>query len=453
MLITDQMMLDAYEGAGGFEDGTYLVQHVREEEAAFTRRKELATYRNFVAKVVSAYVDTIYQQPAVRSGDDQPWQDLQANADGTGGAIDDLMSAALTLGLLVSPVYLVVDRPVGVSKTRADDLERRPYVVIRLPGEVEAVKLDRLGNVERIVFRETGTDGKPLYRGWDRTRWWLSTDPERDVAPEDLPEGQAASGEHKLGVVPVVRLFGRQPLRKTDVRATAWARGIVAAAVDLFNRHSEARAIERDQTVSTLALPIADASERDRLRKTGITVGAENAVLYDPANGGRPDYFAPPPDPLTLLYQAIADTVQDIYRLANLEFVGGVQQSGVALAFHFQSANKTLAGMAQRCELAEQQLGQLACLWMGKKPGPDLRVVYPKSFQVEDLAARLAEDMDALTMELGDTANRLIRARAARRVLGDSASANDYERIDQELEAGADPYGDRIDKEAGGAAA
>ena len=197
------------------------------------------------------------------------------------------------------------------------------------------------------------------------------------------------------------------------------------------------------------ALPVADQTERDRLREFGVTVGAENAVLYDPTNGGVPGYFAPPPDPLTLMYQAIAETVQDIYRLANLEFVGGVQQSGVALAFHFQAANKTLAGFGQRCELAEQHLGRLACRWMGQDPGGDLRVVYPKSFQVEDLAARLSEDMDALTLGLGPTAERLIRARAARRVLGDSAAAQDYEQIDKDLEAGDDPYGDRVEREAG----
>jgi hypothetical protein len=128
-----------------------------------------------------------------------------------------------------------------------------------------------------------------------------------------------------------------------------------------------------------------------------------------------------------------------------------VQQSGVALAFHFQAANDGLGLLAQGCEQTEMEIGRLACAWMGEEPGEDLRVVYPRKFAVDDLAARLAEDADALTMELGATADRLIRSRTARRVLGDNASAGDYEAIDAELLAGVDPYGDRVASEAGAA--
>jgi hypothetical protein len=81
---------------------------------------------------------------------------------------------------------------------------------------------------------------------------------------------------------------------------------------------------------------------------------------------------------------------------------------------------------------------------MKEDPGADLRVVYPRAFQVQDLAARLAEDMDALTLGLGATTERLIRGRASRRVLGDAASPDDYARIDDEQAAGADPYGGRV---------
>lgn len=460
--ITDQQMLDAYDGGGGFADGSNLVQHTRESDDDFGRRKKVATYRNYVAKVVDAYADTVFAQPAQRSGEAQAWQDLQADADGTGGAMDDVMSAALVLAMLVSPVYLVVDRPAGQSRTRADDVRRRPYVVVREPASVAALTLDRLGSVERIVFDEIlggmsygegAAEAKTIYRGWDRARWWVAADAAGTEILKDLETGAPLTGEHGLGRPPVVRLHSRRPLKRLAERSPAWALGIVAAALDLFNRHSEARAIERDQTVSTLSLPVSDLAEADRIRESGISIGTSNAVLYNPAGGGKPGYFAPPADPLNQLYAAIEATIAQIYALANLEFVGGVQQSGVALAFHFAVANRTLAGLAARCELAEMEIGRLACSWMGQD-GSDVRSVYPKSFQVEDLAARLSEDMDALTLGLGATAERLIRGRAARRVLGDSASAADYEAIDQELEAGVDPYGDRVAREAqsGGAA-
>jgi hypothetical protein len=455
--LTDRHMLDAYEGAGGFGDGSYLVQHTRESDTDYARRQAVATYRNYVAKVVDAYVDTVFAQPAQRSGEAAAWQELQGNADGIGGQIDDLMSAALVLSMLVSPAYLVVDRPPGVSRTRADDAQRRPYVVVREPGSVASLTLDRLGAVERVVFAEAAqglTFGvgaaapEVVYRGWDRQRWWVARDAQGRDLVRDAESGEPLAGTHGLGRPPVVRLFSRRPLRRLADRAPAWALGIVAAGLDLYNRHSEARAIERDQTVSTLALPVTDLAEADRIREVGITVGTSNAVLYNPAGGGRPGYFAPPADPLKQLYQAIDSNITQIYAMANLEFVGGVQQSGAALSFHFANANRTLAGFAARCELVEVELGRLACAWL-ERDGQDIRVVYPKSFQIEDLKARLEEDMDALTMSLGATADRLIRGRAARRVLGDSAGPDDYGQIDRDLKQGADPYKDRITKEGG----
>jgi hypothetical protein len=321
---------------------------------------------------------------------------------------------------------------------------------------VAALALDPLGAVVRIVFAEQSggasygagaVSGEPQYRGWDATRWWVSKDAQGLEILPDPQTGQPQTGEHGLGRPPVVRLHSSEILELTAERAAPWAAGIVAASVDLYNRHSEARSIERDQTVSTLALPVSDLKEADRIREKGITIGASNAVLYNPAGGGKPGYFAPPDGPLTLYYQAIAQTIVEIYQLANLEFVGGVAQSGVAMAFHFAAANRTLSLFAQSLELAEIDVGRLVCDWVGQDSS-DLRVVYPRSFEVQDLQARLAEDMDALTMGLGETAERLIRSRAARRVLGDNASAADYEAIDGELAEGADPYGDRVAKAA-----
>lgn len=459
MALTDQMMIDAYTGQGGFADGSYLIRHPRELDDKFVARQEVATYRNYCRKIVGAYVGTLYANSAQRSGEAQAWQDFQAGADGVGGQIDDLMRRAMVMALLLGTVYLVVDRPAGQARSRADEASLAPYAVIRRPADVAALSLDALGAVVRIVFAErsggasygaVASAGEVQYRGWDAARWWVSKDPDGAEILTDPQTGQPQTGEHGLGRPPVVRLHSSELLDLAADRAAPWAAGIVAASVDLYNRHSEARSIERDQTVSTLALPVSDLAEADRIRETGITIGASNAVLYNPAGGGRPGYFAPPDGPLTLYYQAIAQTVVEIYQLANLEFVGGVAQSGVAMAFHFAAANRTLALFAQSLELAEMEVGRLVCAWMGQDAG-DLRVVYPRSFEVQDLAARLAEDMDALAMGLGETAERLIRSRVARRVLGDHASAAQYEAIDAELAAGVDPYGDRVAKEAGAA--
>ncbi|WP_295441511.1 hypothetical protein [uncultured Thiodictyon sp.] len=457
-MLTDQMMVDAYTGLGGFRSGDYLVRHPRELDDKYKARKELATYRNYCRKVLGAYVGTLFSAPAKRTGDAPAWVALQANADGVGGPIESVMRRALLLSMLVGTVYLVVDRPAGQARTRADELARAPYVVIRRPTDVAALALDRLGAVARVVFREQAggavygaampTDVGFIYRGWDAAQWWVA----RDALGQDLctdPEtGALMRGQHGLGRVPVIRLHSTELMDLTAERAAPWAEPIVGACLDLFNRHSEARSIERDQTVSTLALPVSDPAEAERIREAGLTIGAANAVMYNPAGGGSPAYFAPPDGPLTLYYAAIAQTVVEIYEIANLEFTGGVAKSGVALAFHFQAANRTLGLFAAALETAERQVGALACAWDGQDAA-ELQSQYPRTFDVQDLAARLKEDLDALTGGMGVTAERLVRQRMARRVLGDAASPGDYAQIDAELLAGADPYATRIVQEAG----
>lgn len=447
MLLTDAHLMDAYTGRGGFETGEYLVRHGREGDDKYLNRKAICTYPNYVRKVVNAYLGTLFGAPAQRSGEAAAWAALQANADGAGGQIDDVMRRAERLAMLLGTVYLVVDRPQGAALTRADDLTLMPYVVIRKPADVASLTLDRLGGVQRIVFRDRDAAGEPVYRGWDAERWWISQDENGEslvTGADDRP----ATGEHRLGRVPVVRLHSSDLIEVTDERADPWVRDLAALALDLFNLWSELRELLRSQTFSIFTLPIADQAEVERLRTHGLTIGTENAVPYDPSRGGQPGYVAPPDGPVTLYQQQVKDTVARIYELANLEFIGSNQASGVALEYHTRNANKTLGLFAQGMELAEAEVGRLACAWLGEPPD-DVRVTYPKSFDVEDLRLRLGEAVDAVALDMGAEFNRLLKARTARQVLGDSVGPKDYEAIDRELEAQGDPYGDRAAAEMG----
>ena len=455
MIITDQMALDAYYGTGGFATGAYLIQHAQELDDDFAARKSVASYRNVLRLVVEAYLGTLFATPATRSGDAPTWAALQRDADGASGKLDDVMERATLLSLLLGTAYLVIDRPPGESRTRADDLARLPYIVLRQPADVASMALDRRGVLTRVVFREAATAAEfgagasapeLVYRGWDQQRWWVSKDAlgEQVLTGDD---GNALTAEHGLGLVPVVRLHSTLQLEPQAERAVAWARPLIDIALDGFNRHSEARAIERDQTVSTLALPVGDQQERERIREQGLTIGARNAVMYDPAGGAKPGYFAPPADPLKLLYEAVSETREDMYRQAHLEFAGAVNSSGVALSYQLLMLNRTLAGMARRIEEAEQRCGEIGCLWMGET-ADDLSTSYPQEFDIDDLLARLDEASQALALDPGPTAARRIKGRAVRQVLGDTATAEDYAEIDAELEAAAlgqtDPYGDRV---------
>jgi hypothetical protein len=136
MPLTDQQRLDAYTGLGGYASGAYLVQHVRESAEKYSRRQRLARYINWPRKIIDAYRGTLFAHPAQRSGEAAPWQALQVNADRRGGQIDDVMRRVDLLAKLLGTCYVVVDRPRGVSQTRADDLARQPYIVLRKPSDM-----------------------------------------------------------------------------------------------------------------------------------------------------------------------------------------------------------------------------------------------------------------------------------------------------------------------------
>jgi len=439
MSLSDAVRLDAYTGQGGFASGSYLVQHPRESTEKYQRRQDLAAYPNYVRKVADAYLGALYRQPANRSGDAAAWQALQGNADGAGGQIDDLMSRAGLLAQLLGTVHLVVDRPQGAAGTRAAEQKLAPYVVLRKPSEVAAMTLDNLGNVGRVVYSEQ-IDGEPRYRGYGADGWWVAKDKEGADRIEE--------GAYKLGRPPVHRLHSTRLLNLTDAVAAPWLDGVVAVNRDLFNLWSELRELFRAQTFSVLAMPVGSPEEREKLREQGIVIGTDNVLLYDPAGGAKPEYVAPPDGPVERYQDQIDRTIKRIYELANLEFVGGVQQSGVALAFHFQAANDALGLQAQELERAEMAIGQLACAWRGADWNG--RVVYPRAFDTSALEDELRNGMDALSLSISPTFGQLLKARLARRMLGEAASPAQWEQIDREIEAGADEYGDRIAREAGG---
>lgn len=430
---SDTFLLDAYAGKGGFLSGKYLVRHGRETDDKYQERQALAEYPNYVRKIVNIYSGFLFQRQPGREASDQ-YARFAANADGAGTAIDMAMLHYQRLAMLVGTVYLIVDKPAQAARTRAD--EGSPYLAMRLPGEVTDSKMDAMGRLTRITFVESA-GGKPQYRTFTTEGWTLHKEADGS--------GVIASGRYALGRVPVVRLHSTIPLRATDLRATGWCHDIAQANWSLYNQLSEMRELFRKQTFSILTLPVVDADEAQRLRD--LTISTENALTFNPSGGGEPAYIAPPADPVKLYLEAIAKTVERIYELANLEFIGGVHTSGVAMAYQFQQANQSMVDMAMLTERAEIDIAGLVSAWMGEEWSGV--IAYPRDFNLSNLAAELKDAMDAETLGISPTFDRELKKRLARRMLGHNVSQATMESIDREIESGADPYGDRIQKEAG----
>lgn len=436
---SDQFLLDAYSGQGGFVSGEYLVAHPRESETKLERRKELAVYPNFTRKIVDVFMGFLWKQAPSRETDDL-YAQFAANADGAGGKLDTVLSSYQRLAMILGTVYIIVDKPTTQGQTKAD--QAMPYLALRLKSQLVGETKNAAGVWQSVTFSEVDND-EQVYRTFTTTGWKLTKDIEGNEVI--VQEGKTSQGEYSLGRVPVVRLHIAKPLNPTDSSSQSWVYDLAQLNWDLFNLRSELRELLRSQTFAILALPVVDDNERERLKD--MTISTENALTYNPAGGGKPAFIAPPADPVELYRKQIGDTVENIYQIANLEFVGGVQQSGVALSFHFQEANSSLRGMAEMGESAENEIASLVYAWQGDKFSGN--IAYANDFNLSDVAGAIATAMDTVTLSLGSEFDKTIKKRLAKQILGNDTSPSTMTAIDKEIDAQGDIYGNRLAQQAG----
>jgi hypothetical protein len=432
---SDQFFLDSYTGTGGYLWGGYLEQFPSETADNYAARQRASVYPNFVGKMVRTQSGFLWKRaPSRETGD--LYAAFAANADGAGTALDMILQNYQVLAMVLGTVYVIVDKPNFQARSRAE--ERMPYLCLRLPGECLNPVLDGQGRLLSGTFSEV-CEGQTRYRHFDAEGWRVT----KDSAGVEIIE----QGSYRFGRPPVARLHSTMPLLPGDVRAQGWAHDLIQINWDLYNQASELRDLFRAQTFAQLALPAADQNERERL--ANMTMGAHNALTFDPANGGKPFYFAPPPDPIAQYQDNIARTIDLIYKFANLEFVQNAKsgRSGVSLSFDFEQANAGMAAMAALCERAEREIAEFVSGWMGQTFAGNIS--YPRDFNLVDLAEELKQGIEAVDLQISPTFDSELKKRLARRVLGHGVPAATMEQIDNEIENGADPYGDRMKKEAG----
>ncbi len=280
---------DAFEGTGGFADGTLLWSHPREfldHDQPFPKkpskklrdRRANARYENYAAAIVEQIRSALFRAPVTRTigGSESPahplrvwWQDV----DGAGCGIDDFISAAWVGAAVFGHTVLYVDRTGLEDPQTAADTRPvvKAYTPLDLPdwlftdGQLRAVKF--LEPFERGSFEQPDT---PLQqtRVVDDETWTLYG-----------PNGERlGGGEHGFGRLPVVILYAhKRPLRQVIGQSVI---GTSKLHVDLFNIISETRELERNQ-YGLLNVALGDRSVEDARAMMGQEVGTGN-VMFTP---------------------------------------------------------------------------------------------------------------------------------------------------------------------------
>ena len=435
-----QLLLDAYYGEGGFADGSYIVKHKRELSENLTIRKNISYFLNYTAPVVNSHVDPVFSKVQTRdwSGSNAFIEDFVQDTNGSGTPLKQFMKNAALTAKLLGSCFIVLDNVKADEQPmrRSEAMERRvfPYAYIVSPQDVFEVKYDKYGALALFSGSEKGEDGADLVRTWTPTEWTLSKVEEGQRNDGAKQFTVIERGTHGLGVVPVVPLFARKRIGRIPQGDLGQSEMFHIAKTNLriFNLCSELDEILRNQAFAILIYPSKSPSD--------LTIGTNNALGFEGDKVHHPPAFiAPPSEPAQLLMAHIDRLVKEIYRMATLSHVTGVQEnrSGVAKQWDFQSTNQVLADFAANCQEAENRLGVLFALYT-RTPNLGYRAVYATDYSIRETTEYLANAARTLDMDLGAMFEAAVKEQVAGVMLQDLPGDKFDEIVGQIREIGED---------------
>jgi len=428
-----ELFRDAYEGGGGFKDGSHIDRYGNEGEDKYKRRQALAYYINYCQPIIDTNLGYLFKQKVVRTTTDADVIEFHKKATLSGELdIDAFMERVSQEAQIYGHVWIAVDVPTDTVETKAQEIEAgiRPYAYTIPPTNVLDWKADERGDIEWVKAKEYYTENgdTPLsshtpahqYRVWDREQWVVYR---KDSNGEYY---QHEEGTHGLGVVPMFIAYNR-------IKDLPSMMGIseINDIAPTNKRHYNVRSeIDENVRSNTFPLLIYPGVVED----SNVNLGADKTLEFSGETGHVPAFIAPPSSVLDSLHADEGMLENQMLEMAKQNYAIGVASSGVSLAFRFLKTNQALVKKATWLRLAELQLARMVCRWKGKNPDDlDLSVEYPTDFGVEDLAQDIQDAFDAISLDIGETFNEEYKKKMARRLLP-AADPETLKQIDGEIE-------------------
>ncbi len=425
-----QFLEDAYYGTGGFKTGEYLMPHVRETPEKYLRRQKLAYYLNYVAAVVNSHVNPVFKQEPERSWDtNKLFSKFVEDIDTLGTPFTRFMKRAGRITKLHGSAFIVIDNVSEQPGNMAVVLEQRalPYAYIVTKKQVVTCKTDKAGRLTEFsytVAAETSSNTITQTETWT----WTATEWTCQGA-----DGTIKEGTHNLGRVPVVPLLSR-PMEPGKLLPQSEFYSIAQTNLALYNLCSEIRELMRAQAFAILTYPLSEQQDTDDVKE--LIIGPENLLGYDGNLSNKPEYVAPPAEQLQQLREERSDLIREIYRMAELSHVTGVEtkNSGVAKQWDFEQANQVLADFALNCQDAEKEIAKIFELWTKKTV--NFNSIYSNDFGIVDVGAALDEVSKALDLNISPEFNAEAKKKAVIAFLNDIPEDR-YDAVMDDIEARA----------------
>lgn len=437
-----QVLVDAFEGRGGFLDGSYLWQYPREDSAQFDERKKQARYHNFFETLVDLYVRFIFTQGVKRESKSTAYNEWLQDVDGAGTGVNEFLKRFAAMALVCGHAGMLVDKtqdePEGPTKAE----ERARTFASIFPAT----------SILDWRFTNTGLTAVKLQEAPPPPPIDQLPDPDADEASPHLllwdVEGWGrfgADGALKGAGVPGLDMVPFVILRpKPSHLSLMLGRPLVSNANvirAMFNRASEEDEVLRAQAFSVLVVSVdAEANVDEVKQQLGGMVGAAKAIVVK----GDADYKTPDMSVPGAIRDNIAYLTQEMYRAAHVRFRRDslAAESGDAIRLQYAELNEMLQALSRSLSQAEEQMARAWFAWNATTPEQAQAefeeaqpvATYPDEFFLDALINDLDAWARALELGLGPTMARRIKKRAARRVDPDMAPEEMAE-VDDEIDA------------------
>lgn len=420
-----QTFLDAYDGEGGFLDGSYLVRYPREEQGHFEERQKKARYHNYVEALVDLYVRKIFSARVTRTAEDEGLKQFWANVTGGGVSIDAFMAQSCTKALAAGHVGILVDksRELSTGPSKADE-KARPFLTQYLPTHIQdwrtkddkrtltSLKLREAKPAQDFLASHPEGDNAVRMLLWTRDAW-ARVDRDKDVAIE--------SEATNLGVVPFVFLAPKPSSRHELIGKSLLGNANIIEA--LFNRCSEEDEVLRDQAFSLFTVNVGPEGDVQKVKdQIGGDVGTTRAMVLQ----GEADYITPDMNVPKAIRENIAYLVQEIFRMAHVQYQRDSREaeSAEAIQLKHDELNAMLGAIAAACQAAEIAIAKYYFAWTTSTPqlaeaaftAAKVTVAYATEFFLADLEAELRAWALAMKQRLGATMEQRIKLRIVKRL-------------------------------------
>lgn len=462
-----RFLLDSYTGGGGYEgkvkqdaagfwgiaaqtyskfavftskdalakQNSYLDRFNAEDEVKYGRRVNVAHYLNYVEPTTAIKIGYICRKPHKRN---KVPKELAEWIDRTGYDKEFRRRALVTAVLGWFPMLIDMPKQADGAITAQQAGSMDPYVVLSLPCHLFEYQLDDRG---KFVWAKTAVsyERKDVWNAdavkVTRYTVWTTTDfTIYEVTGESGSESVSdpKKGTHTFKEVPIVSWRADTSV-EDSVKAKSINANIALEGRRLFNLVSEMDEHIRSQVFAQLFWPGAAPAGNE-----SGTGGVSTGLVFDGNAKNVPFYLAPPPSVAATLEARILATVQEIFRIAGVEYskASGVQSSAQSKENEFEKTNVGIVSMAQA--LARADKDTLVFVGRGLQCDEEelqaMECVAHESYADAALGDELAQAMDALTMQIGRTARIEILQRLIHKLLPGLAS--DVKAIiDSEIEA------------------